>query len=72
MQNNKNYFSDLSFVQNKGNRDRSLEMDIWLDLANVYPALSKWQDAEVCLVKSEAINPYSASRWHTKGISLIF
>ncbi|KAG4983707.1 hypothetical protein JHK87_028456 [Glycine soja] len=53
---------------NKGNRDRRLEMEIWLDLANVYTALSQWQDAEVCLAKSEAINPYSASRWHTKGL----
>ncbi|KRG92354.1 hypothetical protein GLYMA_20G206500v4 [Glycine max] len=65
---NKSLGTASNVVKNKGNRDRSLEMDIWLDLANVYPALSKWQDAEVCLVKSEAINPYSASRWHTKGL----
>lgn len=61
-----------SFVQSKGNRDRRLEMEIWHDLANVYVALSQWQDAEVCLAKSEAINPYSAPRWHTTGILLIF
>ncbi|BAT94767.1 hypothetical protein VIGAN_08139900 [Vigna angularis var. angularis] len=54
--------------KSKGNRDRRLEMEIWHDLANVYMALSQWQDAEVCLAKSEAINPYSASRWHTKGL----
>ncbi|RZB44971.1 Protein NPGR2 isoform D [Glycine soja] len=65
---NKSLGTASNVVKNKGNRDRSLEMDIWLDLATVYPALSKWQDAEVCLVKSEAINPYSASRWHTKGL----
>ncbi|RDY05787.1 Protein NPGR2, partial [Mucuna pruriens] len=55
-------------VKSKGNRDRRLEMEIWHDLANVYTALSQWHDAEVCLAKSEAINPYSASRWHTKGL----
>ncbi|XP_068489359.1 protein NPGR2-like isoform X2 [Phaseolus vulgaris] len=52
----------------KGNRDKRLEMEIWHDLANVYATLSQWRDAEVCLAKSENINPYSASRWHTKGL----
>ncbi|XP_027364599.1 protein NPGR2-like, partial [Abrus precatorius] len=52
----------------KGNRDRRLEMEIWHDLANVYTALSQWQDAEVCLAKSRAINPYSPSRWHSTGL----
>ncbi|KHN01088.1 Tetratricopeptide repeat protein 7A [Glycine soja] len=65
---NKSLGTASKVVKNKGNRDRRLEMEIWLDLANVYTALSQWQDAEVCLAKSEAINPYSASRWHTKGL----
>ncbi|KAK7278441.1 hypothetical protein RJT34_23469 [Clitoria ternatea] len=56
------------FVKSKGKRDRRLEMEIWHDLANVYITLSQWQDAEVCLAKSEAINPYSASRWHSTGL----
>ncbi|XP_057424323.1 protein NPGR2-like isoform X2 [Lotus japonicus] len=55
-------------VKRKGNRDRRLEMEIWHDLANLYSKLSQWHDAEVCLAKSEAINPYSASRWHSTGL----
>jgi hypothetical protein len=43
-------------------------MEVWHDLANVYTALSQWRDAEVCLAKSQAIDPYSASRWHSTGI----
>ncbi|KAK2402006.1 protein NPGR2 [Trifolium repens] len=52
----------------KRNRDRRLEMEVWHDLANVYTALSQWRDAEVCLAKSQAIDPYSASRWHSTGL----
>lgn len=47
---------------------RNLEMETWHDLANVYTSLSQWRDAEVCLVKSEALNPHSASRWHSRGL----
>jgi len=43
-------------------------MEVWHDLANVYTALSRWHDAEVCLAKSQAIDPYSASRLHSTGI----
>lgn len=59
-------FFSLIF-QSRGNHDRSLEMETWHDLANVYTSLSQWQDAEVCLSKSKAISPYSASRWHATG-----
>ncbi|XAR57454.1 hypothetical protein NMG60_11025607 [Bertholletia excelsa] len=48
--------------------NRSLEMETWHDLSVVYTSLSQWRDAEVCLLKSEAINPHSASRWHSTGI----
>ncbi|OVA02348.1 Tetratricopeptide repeat-containing domain [Macleaya cordata] len=48
--------------------DRSFEQEIWHDLAKVYIGLSKWQHAEVCLSKSEAIASNSASRWHTIGL----
>ncbi|TKY51895.1 Tetratricopeptide repeat protein 7A [Spatholobus suberectus] len=65
---NKSLGMTSKVVKSKGNRDRRLEMEIWHDLANVYTALSQWQDAEVCLAKSEAINPYSASRWHSTGL----
>ncbi|CAJ2651799.1 protein NPGR2-like isoform X2 [Trifolium pratense] len=54
----------------KDNRDlaRNLEVEIWHDLAHVYISLSQWHDAEVCLSKSKAIKPYSASRCHALGI----
>ncbi|KAG5554248.1 hypothetical protein RHGRI_011943 [Rhododendron griersonianum] len=60
----------LSFVlfsQNRVYIDRSLEMETWHDLADVYTRLSQWRDAEVCLLKSKVINPHSASRWHSTG-----
>jgi hypothetical protein len=47
-------------------------MEVWHDLANVYTALSQWSDAEVCLAKSQAIDPYSASRWHSTGIHIAY
>lgn len=45
-------------------------METWHDLANLYTSLSQWRDAEVCLSKSQAINPHSASKWHCTGIPL--
>ncbi|XP_047310110.1 protein NPGR2-like [Impatiens glandulifera] len=48
--------------------DRSLEMETWHDLADVYTSLSQWRDAETCLLKSKAINAHSASRWHSTGL----
>ncbi|GAV89997.1 TPR_1 domain-containing protein/TPR_8 domain-containing protein, partial [Cephalotus follicularis] len=55
-------------LKNKGNHDKILEMETWHDLANVYTSLSQWRDAEVCLSKSKAICPYSASRCHSAGV----
>ncbi|XP_044484150.1 protein NPGR2-like isoform X2 [Mangifera indica] len=52
----------------KRDHDRSLEMETWHDIANVYTSLSQWRDAEVCLSKSRAISPYSASGWHSTGL----
>lgn len=49
-------------------RDRVLEMETWHDLANLYTSQSQWRDAEVCLSKSEALGPYSASRCHSRGL----
>ncbi|EPS61061.1 hypothetical protein M569_13738 [Genlisea aurea] len=45
-----------------------LEMETWHDLARVYSSLSQWNDAEICLKKSEAIDPHSASRLHSQGL----
>ncbi|KAG5112818.1 hypothetical protein JHK82_036087 [Glycine max] len=54
----------------KENRDRArnLEVEIWHDIAYVYISLLQWHDAEVCLSKSKAIKPLSASRCHAIGI----
>ncbi|XP_012085267.1 protein NPGR2 isoform X2 [Jatropha curcas] len=51
-----------------GKSARSLELDVWHDLASVYINLSQWRDAEICLSKSKAISSYSASRYHTTGL----
>ncbi|KAK7285243.1 hypothetical protein RJT34_20007 [Clitoria ternatea] len=45
----------------------NMELEIWHALANVYLSLSQWHGAEVCLSKSKAIKPYSASRCHAIG-----
>lgn len=55
-------------LKNRRNSNRSLEMETWHDLANVYTSLCQWRDAEICLSKSEAISSHSASRWHSTGL----
>ncbi|XWS08753.1 hypothetical protein CRYUN_Cryun40dG0028300 [Craigia yunnanensis] len=60
--------SGKKLLKTKGKWDRSLEMETWHDLANVYTSLSQWRDAEVCLSKSKAISPFSASRWYSTGL----
>nr|XP_043620221.1 protein NPGR2-like [Erigeron canadensis] len=45
-----------------------LEVETWNDLAMVYINLTKWQDAETCLLKSKALTNYSASTRHTYGL----
>ncbi|CAJ2628105.1 unnamed protein product [Trifolium pratense] len=65
---NKSLGTANKIMKCKRNRDRRLEMEVWHDLANVYTALSHWRDAEVCLAKSQAIDPYSAFRWHSTGL----
>ncbi|KAJ6420991.1 hypothetical protein OIU84_028386 [Salix udensis] len=57
-----------NLARNRRNSNRSLEMEAWHDLANVYTSLSQWRDAEVCLSKSKTLSPYSASRWHSTGL----
>ncbi|XP_018847173.2 protein NPGR2-like isoform X2 [Juglans regia] len=47
---------------------KSLELEVWHDLAYVYISLSQWLDAEICLSKSKAICSYSASRCHATGV----
>ncbi|KAJ6771404.1 hypothetical protein OIU74_017781 [Salix koriyanagi] len=57
-----------NLAKNRRHSNRSLEMEAWHDLANVYTSLSQWRDAEVCLSKSMTLSPYSASRWHSTGL----
>ncbi|EEF33550.1 protein NPGR2 [Ricinus communis] len=64
----KTFAGGKRLLKSRGNHDRRLEMETWHDLANVYTSLSQWRDAEVCLSKSKAISPYSASRWHAAGL----
>ncbi|CAN4097608.1 unnamed protein product [Withania somnifera] len=64
----KSFGVQKKLLKNMTNNSRSLEMETWHDLANVYTNLSQWRDAEVCLIKSEAINPHSASRCHSAGL----
>ncbi|KAJ4822768.1 hypothetical protein Tsubulata_004162 [Turnera subulata] len=52
----------------KPSRHLELELEVWHDLASVYISLSHWRDAEICLFKSKAIKPYSASRCHITGV----
>lgn len=60
--------AEKRLLKNRRKYDRSLETETWNDLAKLYTSLSQWRDAEVCLSKSQAINPHSASRWHCTGL----
>lgn len=64
----KSFGAQEKVVKRRMNINKNLEMETWHDLANIYTSLSQWRDAEVCLMKSEAIDPYSASRLHSKGL----
>ncbi|XP_049409573.1 protein NPGR2-like isoform X1 [Solanum stenotomum] len=48
--------------------NRTMELETWHDLASIYIKSSRWQDAEFCLSKSEAISCYSASRLYIAGL----
>ncbi|KAK9062582.1 hypothetical protein SSX86_019769 [Deinandra increscens subsp. villosa] len=65
---NKSFGLHKQLAKTRSDKERELEMETWHDLANVYTNLSQWRDAEVCLLKSKAINPHSATRWHATGL----
>ncbi|KAD7478012.1 hypothetical protein E3N88_01148 [Mikania micrantha] len=65
---NKAFGLHKQLSKKRSDKERVLEMETWHDLANVYTSLSQWRDAEVCLLKSKAIDPHSASRWHATGL----
>ncbi|MQL81381.1 hypothetical protein Taro_013830 [Colocasia esculenta] len=48
--------------------DKISEFEVWLGLANLYSSLSYWKDAEICLEKARALQPYSAAALHTEGV----
>lgn len=65
---NKSFGSGKKHLKRDGNHGRTLELETWHDLACVYISMSQWDDAEICLSKSEAISYHSASRWHVRGL----
>ncbi|WCJ38271.1 no pollen germination related 2 [Euphorbia peplus] len=65
---NKTFGSGKKALKDDGNPARSLELEVWHDLASVYISLSQWHDAEICLSKSKAIHSCGASRFHITGI----
>lgn len=65
---NKSFGSGKGLLRGTGNADRSLEVETWHDLAHVYIKLSRWRDAEACLLKSQSLRPHSASRCHATGL----
>lgn len=64
----KTFSSGKRFYKGSASPGRSLELEVWHDLAFIYIDLSQWHDAEICLSKSEAISSYSASRYHATGV----
>ncbi|KAL3333944.1 hypothetical protein AABB24_030621 [Solanum stoloniferum] len=55
-------------LKKEKNFNRTMELETWHDLASIYIKSSRWQDAEFCLSKSEAISCYSASRLYIAGL----
>ncbi|XP_062080058.1 protein NPGR2 [Humulus lupulus] len=60
--------SEMKLYKSGRRSVRSLELEIWHDLAYMYIRLSQWRDAEICLSKSKSICSYSATRWHATGV----
>ncbi|MBA0640778.1 hypothetical protein Goklo_023685, partial [Gossypium klotzschianum] len=65
---NKSFGSGKKLHKDCGCYSRSFEQEIWHDLAYLYISLSRWQDAEICLSKSNAISSFSAVRNHATGL----
>lgn len=63
----KGYGSQKKLHKSHAKPYRSLELEVWHDLAYVYISLSQWGDAEACLSRSAAISPNSAARLHATG-----
>ncbi|MBA0733193.1 hypothetical protein Gogos_017229, partial [Gossypium gossypioides] len=64
---NKSFGSGKKLHKDCGCYSRSFEQEIWHDLAYLSISLSRWQDAEICLSKSNAVSSFSAVRNHATG-----
>ncbi|KAJ8433354.1 hypothetical protein Cgig2_020434 [Carnegiea gigantea] len=63
----KKTFGIRNKLLNRRDQDRTLEMETWHDLINIYTSLSQWPDAEVCLSKTEVLSHHPASSCHSRG-----
>ncbi|KAJ7549727.1 hypothetical protein O6H91_07G065300 [Diphasiastrum complanatum] len=59
--------SNITSGNLKGREEKTTELQVWQELAQVYVTLSQWSDAEFCLARAQAIKVYSASTWHATG-----
>lgn len=57
---------NLDFEENS----RKLEMEAWLDLANIYTKLDSLSDAEICVEKAKSKEFYYPRSWHSTGLLL--
>ncbi|KAL4583352.1 hypothetical protein LXL04_007922 [Taraxacum kok-saghyz] len=48
--------------------ERELEMEAWLDLANIYTKLESFSDAEICVGKAKSKEFYYPRAWHSTGL----
>lgn len=64
----RNSFGVEKNLKKERDYNRTMELETWHDLASIYIKSSQWQDAEICLSKSEAISCYSASTLYIAGL----
>ncbi|KAI3726612.1 hypothetical protein L1987_66410 [Smallanthus sonchifolius] len=50
--------------------ERKLEIEAWLDLANIYTKLQSLSDAEICVSKARSKEFYYPRAWHSTGLLL--
>ncbi|KAK9066786.1 hypothetical protein SSX86_014109 [Deinandra increscens subsp. villosa] len=48
--------------------ERKLEIEAWLDLANIYTKLESLSDAEICVSKAKSKEFYYPGAWHSTGL----
>ncbi|XP_071711112.1 protein NPGR1 [Rutidosis leptorrhynchoides] len=48
--------------------EKKLEMEAWLDLANIYSKLESLSDAEICVSKAKLKEFYYPRAWHSTGL----